>query len=445
MTFTRRQALGAGATALSGFGATSVWAQATPPRVRRGASTLSETSDDVMAFAEGVALMKRRSDSLSWTRQSRLHREKAQHGNGLFLPWHRLQVSHMERIIGRLTGHERFAMPYWDWQEDRFLPSWVTRAGSPLFERQRGPGANTLDYSRARWAQSRNVARLASDSFTTFAGRPNAAGAVEAYGHNHIHVLVGGLMDRPETAAQDPVFWLHHCNIDRVWATWHNLTRPAYPADWGRFPLTGYIGPDGQETGTWTPSQVTDTRFLGYGYDRPYPFPVFNVPTSGPAGATRREPLGSTVYRLKVEGDAGRGEMRLVIPDEAVARMRAADDTLMIDGVGTATYARNELLFDRSIEIAVASGERRSALGSSPTFVHLSGMGNHDMAAMHHTMGDYGVGFQFGEEVLNLLVKTQGEVAIVVAAEDLKPDLARASAQGASIEMTLTLTETRWV
>ena len=27
-------------------------------------------------------------------------------------------------------------------------------------------------------------------------------------------------MGDPDTAAQDPIFWLHHANIDRLWNQW---------------------------------------------------------------------------------------------------------------------------------------------------------------------------------------------------------------------------------
>jgi tyrosinase len=34
-----------------------------------------------------------------------------------------------------------------------------------------------------------------------------------------------------ETAAQDPIFWLHHSNIDRLWETWRNQPGHALPTD----------------------------------------------------------------------------------------------------------------------------------------------------------------------------------------------------------------------
>src|SRR3989344_7199356 len=111
MRLNRRAALlGAGATVAAGLAAGTAGAQTTL-RIRRSAGELTAASDDVVAFGEAVRLMKRRRDGLSWDRQVRIHHVDAQHGNGLFLPWHRLQLAHLERIVARLTGHDSFAMP----------------------------------------------------------------------------------------------------------------------------------------------------------------------------------------------------------------------------------------------------------------------------------------------------------------------------------------------
>ena len=37
--------------------------------------------------------------------------------------------------------------------------------------------------------------------------------------HNRVHVWVGGEM-APGTSPNDPVFWLNHCNVDRIWEGW---------------------------------------------------------------------------------------------------------------------------------------------------------------------------------------------------------------------------------
>ncbi len=51
-------------------------------------------------------------------------------------------------------------------------------------------------------------------------------GRLEQTPHNDIHVQLGGLMLDPDAAALDPIFWLHHANVDRLW--WCGMT-PATP------------------------------------------------------------------------------------------------------------------------------------------------------------------------------------------------------------------------
>jgi hypothetical protein len=51
-------------------------------------------------------------------------------------------------------------------------------------------------------------------------------GLAEQEPHNWVHVDVGGdfgEMRSPATAGRDPIFWLHHANIDRIWEMWRSL------------------------------------------------------------------------------------------------------------------------------------------------------------------------------------------------------------------------------
>jgi len=55
----------------------------------------------------------------------------------------------------------------------------------------------------------------------------NEAGSLEQVPHGAVHVEVGGFMAGFDTAPLDPVFWLHHANIDRLWESWRRtLGRP---------------------------------------------------------------------------------------------------------------------------------------------------------------------------------------------------------------------------
>ena len=95
--------------------------------------------------------------------------------------------------------------------------------------------------------------------------------------HNLVHSYLGGfqgndqnneqgIMDDPLMAGLDPVFYLHHANIDRLWAIWNITLRKSNPA---RISLLSGPTTNGQsdfqmpKDGSWwlfTPSDVTDHR-----------------------------------------------------------------------------------------------------------------------------------------------------------------------------------------
>jgi tyrosinase len=51
----------------------------------------------------------------------------------------------------------------------------------------------------------------------------SSMGPLEGTPHGAVHVDVGGLMGAFNTAALDPIFWLHHANIDRLWEVWRGM------------------------------------------------------------------------------------------------------------------------------------------------------------------------------------------------------------------------------
>src|SRR5207253_576150 len=65
-------------------------------------------------------------------------------------------------------------------------------------------------------------------------------GGMESKAHDLIHDAVGGdtgNMGNPDTAALDPIFWLHHANVDRLWNRWldirdHSLPDQMADKDW---------------------------------------------------------------------------------------------------------------------------------------------------------------------------------------------------------------------
>jgi hypothetical protein len=61
-------------------------------------------------------------------------------------------------------------------------------------------------------------------------GNNQFAGAFEHRLHDLVHLVVGGIVRAPRTqigqmsdmllSPQDPIFWLFHCNVDRIWSRW---------------------------------------------------------------------------------------------------------------------------------------------------------------------------------------------------------------------------------
>jgi tyrosinase len=119
-------------------------------------------------------------------------------------------------------------------------------------------------------------------------GQVFATNSVESTPHNAIHVDVGGewvqggvtmdgWMINPDTAALDPIFWLHHANIDRLWSVWNRIsssnTDPTGSVNVGGQPIswpTSVPFSFYDETGnvvTMTPSQVLDTTATSFSYD----------------------------------------------------------------------------------------------------------------------------------------------------------------------------------
>ncbi|KAL6236483.1 hypothetical protein BDW75DRAFT_250041 [Aspergillus navahoensis] len=126
--------------------------------------------------------------------------------------------------------------------------------------------------------------------------------------HNNIHWWAGGEgghMSQIPVATFDPIFWLHHCNIDRLYAIWQELNPDKFFAEGSRgdffqeaIGLPETISPatplrpfhkddDGMY---WTSEEVRDFRALGYTY------PDLHLVQPGSGGI----PFDATAYKTKL-------------------------------------------------------------------------------------------------------------------------------------------------
>jgi tyrosinase len=238
---------------------------------------------------------------------------QCQHQSWYFLPWHRGYLAAFEAIlldvIVKLGGPPDWALPYWNYDGDhpatlKFPTAFANEKlpdGSPngLWVRERygrnGDGNIIITKSNVSltrlWTATEffDEANVVPTSFggsrTGFNhGQGRGSGQLESAPHGPIHVLVGGtkaggdpdvlsnngLMAMFETAGLDPIFWLHHANIDRLWEVWLTIRATAgaaghpyqNPTDTGFLnqPAGKFIMPrPNGSTFTFTPAQVLDT------------------------------------------------------------------------------------------------------------------------------------------------------------------------------------------
>ena len=154
------------------------------------------------------------------------------HGSWLFFPWHRAYLYFHERILGSLINDPSVRLAYWDWDNPahRAIPAaWTTpnNASNPLWDANRSAVAgNQVPNSLVGPAIMNPINHAAN--FTKIGGSASAPGNLENGPHGGVHIWCGdttlqsqsadmGLLD---TAAQDPIFFAHHANIDRLWQVW---------------------------------------------------------------------------------------------------------------------------------------------------------------------------------------------------------------------------------
>ena len=123
-----------------------------------------------------------------------------------FLSWHRQFVRRLELRLQKV--HAAMTIPYWDAVSDRKIPKALDDAALLA-----GWGV-TRSWDASQLPHKSDVTAL--NGFATFTA---FQAAIETAVHAGVHNAVGGDM---ATAASpsDPLFWLHHANIDRLWAKW---------------------------------------------------------------------------------------------------------------------------------------------------------------------------------------------------------------------------------
>ncbi len=233
MTCRRFLREGAAATSIGVFsqpwlGSAALADYAVAPVKRRAASGLAATDRILVGYGRAIAAMKAlpATNPCSWTAQAAIHSPgfgpagPCEHGD-MFWSWHRMYLYWFERIIRHKSDMYDWSLPYWDydWESNpqstatqRQIPAPFRVSTSQLYDGTRNSGLNgggSLDPS----------ATVTGNSFTP-TSYMTAQGSINGTPHGAVHVAVGGNMSLFATAGLDPIFWLHHCEIDRLWNLW---------------------------------------------------------------------------------------------------------------------------------------------------------------------------------------------------------------------------------
>lgn len=330
-----------------------------PVLMRREINSLSD--DDLSALRTGVAAMKARDpgDPTSWLFQANIHGTTddvpdqfadvwatCQHGSFFFLSWHRMYIYYFDRILRAAAGpgHPDFALPYWNYgvPAQRVLPAAFrtpATAANPLYTSRRRASRNAgvpLPASATDDTQAMATINFASSqgSGLSFGGQAadgpvhqtGPHGQLESQPHDVIHVAIGGqsgLMTDPDTAARDPIFWLHHCNIDRLWEHWRALgggrSNPTTDETWMSTAFTFYD--ENANKVTLTGADILDTQNqLDYQYDD---LPA-NVAAVRGRETTGRAPVAAAeTSRVLARRSPTEGAVSLT-PRETTIRLRPA-------------------------------------------------------------------------------------------------------------------------
>jgi tyrosinase len=178
--------------------------------------------------------------------------------NEIFLAWHRRQMFEVEQAMQDINPN--ISIPFWDSSVDQSI-------NSALWDQ------NFLGQFDVDWGLNRDFGNpiflptpqdvldvQANTDFLLYAndferGTP----------HVGAHQWIGGAMSSG-LSPSDPVFYLHHSNVDRLWSEWQEINQNSAFQRTSMIRYDGTYNFDGQIIPLINPNDIVDTRFYGTFY-----------------------------------------------------------------------------------------------------------------------------------------------------------------------------------
>ena len=200
-----------------------------PLRIRKKIDLLTQA--EINAIKVGILKMKALpyTNPTSWGYQSAIHGTTLPdnltswntcHKSGesvFFFAWHRMYVYFFERILRAKSGRANLTIPYWDYQTNLVMhPAFRDNSpGNPLYVANRNPAINS---GGALPVSIQTAFNSSLDIIPYYTFQSNLNGGP----HGSVHTTINGDMAVVSTAAKDPIFFVHHSEIDRLWEVWRN-------------------------------------------------------------------------------------------------------------------------------------------------------------------------------------------------------------------------------
>lgn len=184
-----------------------------------------------------------------------------EHGDSMFLPWHRLYLLDLERLLQQVNP--AVTLPYWRFDQpapNLFSEDFIGATESipsnspftPGVSDKRATFSSTNPLSQWKIGEVNGISRAAffdtqskpasglpagpnrpafqlinqlqtlalGGSNGTFGAKRTQFSAMEGTPHGAAHVSFNGPINFVPEAPKDPLFFLLHCNVDRLWGLW---------------------------------------------------------------------------------------------------------------------------------------------------------------------------------------------------------------------------------
>jgi N-acetylneuraminic acid mutarotase len=151
-----------------------------------------------------------------------------QYQQWFFLPWHRLMLYQFEGVIREVLQDEDFTLPYWNPvtgnPDDFIVPAVFRLPGTTLYNGTRWfwvNGGERIDTLYRDWISldCLNEKFYIDSPQGSLGFNPR----LDQNPHFFTHFGLGGDMAEFSTVGADPMFYLHHANMDRIWESWNQL------------------------------------------------------------------------------------------------------------------------------------------------------------------------------------------------------------------------------